>query len=69
MSTTIGVRYRRRLKSSNARATGMVSSVPHPVKGDLRVLANPLRIDGARLAQSACAPLGADNDAVLGTSS
>jgi crotonobetainyl-CoA:carnitine CoA-transferase CaiB-like acyl-CoA transferase len=57
------------LDSAFARAASMVSSVPHPVKGDLRILANPLRIDGARLAQSACSPLGADNDALLGKSS
>lgn len=53
------------LDSSFARETGMVSSVPHPVKGDLRVLANPLRIDGERLPQAACSPLGADNDTFL----
>ncbi len=53
------------LDSDFARETGMVSSVPHPVKGDLRVLANPLRIDGERLPQAACSPLGADNDTVL----
>ena len=54
------------LDSAFARETGMVSSVPHPVKGDLRVLANPLRIDGERLAQAACSPLGADNDVIAG---
>jgi hypothetical protein len=43
----------------------MVRSIPHPVKGDLRVLANPLKIDGARPEQRVCSPLGADNDAVL----
>lgn len=56
------------LDSEFARGTGMVSAVPHPVKGNLRVLANPLRIDGERLAQSACSSLGADNDALLGKS-
>ena len=50
------------LDSDFARATGMVSAVPHPAKGSLRVIANPLRIDGERLAQAACSPLGADND-------
>lgn len=54
------------LDSSFARATGMVSVVPHSVKGELRVLANPLRIDGERPAQAACAALGADNEAILG---
>lgn len=57
------------LDSDFARGTGMVSSVPHPVKGNLRILANPLRIDGERLAQSACSPLGADNEVLLGKSS
>jgi crotonobetainyl-CoA:carnitine CoA-transferase CaiB-like acyl-CoA transferase len=57
------------LDSSFARETGMVSSVPHPVKGDLRILANPLRIDGERLAQAACSSLGADNESLLGNSS
>lgn len=57
------------LDSSFARETGMVSAVPHPLKGDLRVLANPLRIDGERLAQAACASLGADNEELLGKSS
>ncbi len=54
------------LDSSFARAAGMVSAVPHPVKGELRVLANPLRIDGQRPSQVACSPLGADNESVLG---
>ena len=53
------------LDSGFAHASGMVSSVPHPAKGELRVLANPLRIDGERLAQAACSPLGADNDSLL----
>jgi len=57
------------LDSDFARATGMVSSVPHPVKDDLRILANPLRIDGERLEQSACAALGADNEELLGKTS
>jgi crotonobetainyl-CoA:carnitine CoA-transferase CaiB-like acyl-CoA transferase len=49
------------LDSDFARETGMVSAVPHPAKGELRVIANPIRIDGERLAQEACSPLGADN--------
>ena len=57
------------LDSDFAHATGMVSSVPHPAKGELRVIANPIRIDGERLAQAACAPLGADNEALLGKKS
>ena len=57
------------LDSDFARATGMVSSVPHPAKGELRVIANPLRIDGERPTQAACAPLGADNASLLGKKS
>ncbi|MGE3652329.1 MAG: CaiB/BaiF CoA transferase family protein, partial [Reyranellaceae bacterium] len=48
------------LDSAFVRNTGMVSEVPHPTKGRLRVIANPLRIDGERPAQAACSPLGAD---------
>ena len=33
------------------RETGMVSTVAHPQRGALRVLANPLRFDGERPAQ------------------
>jgi crotonobetainyl-CoA:carnitine CoA-transferase CaiB-like acyl-CoA transferase len=57
------------LDSDFARATAMVSAVPHPVKGSLRVIANPIRIDGERLAQAACSPLGADNNELLGKAS
>jgi hypothetical protein len=31
----------------------------------MRVLANPIRINGERLSQKACPPAGADNDTVL----
>jgi crotonobetainyl-CoA:carnitine CoA-transferase CaiB-like acyl-CoA transferase len=55
------------LDSEFARATGMVSAVSHPAKGSLRVIANPIRIDGARPAQAACSPLGADNALVSKT--
>ncbi len=54
------------LDSGFARSAGMVAAVPHPVKGSLRVIANPLRIDGERPAQAACSALGADNDSLLG---
>lgn len=49
------------LDSDFARSTGMVSEVPHKAKNPLRVIANPIRIDGERLSQQACSPLGADN--------
>ena len=41
------------------------SAVPHPVKGALRVIANPIRVDGERLEQAACSSLGADNKKYL----
>jgi crotonobetainyl-CoA:carnitine CoA-transferase CaiB-like acyl-CoA transferase len=47
------------------RRTGMVRSIAHPARPELRVLANPLKIDGVRLEQRACASLGADNASVL----
>jgi crotonobetainyl-CoA:carnitine CoA-transferase CaiB-like acyl-CoA transferase len=43
------------------RQTGMVRSIAHPARPGLKVLGNPLKIDGARLEQRACAALGADN--------
>jgi len=57
------------LDSDFARASGMVSAVSHPQKGKLRVLANPIRVDGERLEQQACAPLGADNKSLRARSS
>ncbi len=47
------------------RANGMVRSVPHPARPEMKVLANPLKINGVRPEQSACAPLGADNATLL----
>jgi crotonobetainyl-CoA:carnitine CoA-transferase CaiB-like acyl-CoA transferase len=47
------------------RQTGMVRSISHPMRPALRVLANPLKIDGVRPEQRACSALGADNDAIL----
>jgi crotonobetainyl-CoA:carnitine CoA-transferase CaiB-like acyl-CoA transferase len=44
------------------RTTGMVRQVSHPAKPDLRVLANPIKINGRRLDQAACSPFGADTD-------
>lgn len=47
-------------------AVEMIQSVPHPAKTDLRLLANPLRINGQRLEQKICSPLGSDNAELLG---
>ncbi len=45
--------------------TGMVRSIAHPARPELRVLANPLKLDGVRPQQRACASLGADNPLLL----
>ena len=49
----------------NPQTADMIDTVAHP-DGPLRVLANPIRIDGARLPNRASPKLGADSDAVLG---
>jgi crotonobetainyl-CoA:carnitine CoA-transferase CaiB-like acyl-CoA transferase len=46
--------------------TQMIRNVPHPAKPGLRALANPIKINGKRLEQSVCSPLGADNAAFIG---
>jgi crotonobetainyl-CoA:carnitine CoA-transferase CaiB-like acyl-CoA transferase len=55
------------LDSAFVREAGMVRTVPHPDRPDLRVLASPLKIDGARPQQAAAPALGADNARILGT--
>lgn len=47
------------------RTTGMIDSVAHPDRADMRVLANPIRLDGERLPNRAGPLLGVDTDAVL----
>ena len=53
------------LDSSYLRTTGMIDTVPHPDRADLRVLANPIKLDGQRLPNRAGPLLGSDTDAVL----
>jgi crotonobetainyl-CoA:carnitine CoA-transferase CaiB-like acyl-CoA transferase len=40
---------------------GMVSTVPHPLKPDMKILSSPLKFDGVRPTQVMCHALGADN--------
>jgi crotonobetainyl-CoA:carnitine CoA-transferase CaiB-like acyl-CoA transferase len=54
------------LENPFLRTTHMVSGVPHPARADLRVLSNPIRINGERLSQQVCSAPGADNEEVLG---
>jgi crotonobetainyl-CoA:carnitine CoA-transferase CaiB-like acyl-CoA transferase len=43
------------------KTTEMVRNVPHPAMPGMRVLANPIKINGKRLEQNVCSPMGADN--------
>lgn len=54
------------LENPFPKQTGMIGTVPHPVRGSLKVLANPIRIDGRRLEQRAGSAAGADNEELLG---
>lgn len=54
------------LENPFLRTNGMIASVPHPARPDMRVLANPIRINGERLGQRVCSAPGADNAAILG---
>ncbi|MBI2962137.1 MAG: CoA transferase [Deltaproteobacteria bacterium] len=54
------------LENPFVRRTGMVRSVPHPRRPNLRVLASPIKVDGARPEQKAAPPAGADDEALLG---
>ena len=49
------------LENPFLRSTGMIRDTPHPAKPDMRTLANPIKINGKRLEQTVCSPLGADN--------
>lgn len=44
---------------------GMVRNVPHPLRPEMKLFANPLKVDGRRPDQKVCSALGADNDAIL----
>lgn len=56
------------LDSPFLQKTDMVRSVPHPAMPGMRVLANPIKINGKRMEQKPCSPLGADNAEFVGTS-
>ena len=53
------------LESPFLRTNGMITNVPHPNRPDMRVLANPIKINGQRLSQEVCSPMGADTAEVL----
>jgi crotonobetainyl-CoA:carnitine CoA-transferase CaiB-like acyl-CoA transferase len=53
------------LDNPYAGAVGMVRALPHPVRPDFRVLANPIKLDGARLPSRRAPGLGEHTDALL----
>ena len=54
------------LDSPFLRATEMIHTIGHPAKPDMRVLSNPIKINGERLSQKPCSPYGADTAAYVG---
>jgi crotonobetainyl-CoA:carnitine CoA-transferase CaiB-like acyl-CoA transferase len=54
------------LSSPFARASGMIQTVEHPEKHDLKLLASPIKVNGERAQVRPGPALGADNDALLG---
>jgi crotonobetainyl-CoA:carnitine CoA-transferase CaiB-like acyl-CoA transferase len=48
-----------------ATTVGMVRTTPHPLRADFRALANPIKLDGARLKSQAAPALGADTAPLL----
>ena len=54
------------LDSPFLRTTDMIHVIAHPAKPGMRVLANPIKINGARLEQAPCSPFGADTTTYVG---
>jgi crotonobetainyl-CoA:carnitine CoA-transferase CaiB-like acyl-CoA transferase len=54
------------LDSPFLQATEMIHTICHPAKSDMRVLSNPIKINGERLSQKPCSPYGADTAAYVG---
>jgi crotonobetainyl-CoA:carnitine CoA-transferase CaiB-like acyl-CoA transferase len=48
-----------------AHSTGMIRPLPHPQQDAFRALANPIRLDGKRLAQRTAPALGANTEELL----
>ena len=53
------------LDNPYAASVGMVQTVPHPAAPGLRMVANPVKLDGQRTPAKVCSALGADTDALL----
>jgi crotonobetainyl-CoA:carnitine CoA-transferase CaiB-like acyl-CoA transferase len=55
----------RALDNAFIREAGMVVHVPHPGRPDMRMLASPIRVNGARLPAAHAPLLGADTESLL----
>jgi crotonobetainyl-CoA:carnitine CoA-transferase CaiB-like acyl-CoA transferase len=53
------------LASPFVAETRMINIIAHPANPELKVLANPLKVNGQRLEQAVCSQLGADNVSVF----
>ncbi len=53
------------LDNPYAHAVGMVRPLPHPARPDFRVLANPIKLDGARMPSRLAPGLGEHTDEIL----
>jgi crotonobetainyl-CoA:carnitine CoA-transferase CaiB-like acyl-CoA transferase len=53
------------LQNPFVEKTGMIHTVAHPANPELRLLSNPIKVDGSRLHSPVCASLGADNEQLL----
>jgi crotonobetainyl-CoA:carnitine CoA-transferase CaiB-like acyl-CoA transferase len=54
------------LDSPFLQATEMIHTIAHPAKPAMRVLSNPIKINGERLVQTPCSAYGADTTAYVG---
>jgi crotonobetainyl-CoA:carnitine CoA-transferase CaiB-like acyl-CoA transferase len=53
------------LQNPFVEQTGMIHTVAHPANPALKLLSNPIKVDGQRPRSPVCASLGADNDKFL----
>ena len=54
------------LDSPFLQSTEMIQTIAHPAKPVMRVLSNPIKINGERLSQTPCSAYGADTAAYVG---
>jgi crotonobetainyl-CoA:carnitine CoA-transferase CaiB-like acyl-CoA transferase len=53
------------LENAFVKSGGMIADTPHPQQANMRSLANPLKLNGARLQTQAAPALGADTSSIL----